>query len=195
MRGRAIGWSATAAIGIIGATLLASPAVASGGGGCGRAVTDERGTQVRVRNYCFRPTILRVQRGSTITWVNHDTFAHTVLGANGTWGGYDELRTAGATTRYRFVRSGVYPYVCTYHPGMIGAIVVGDGTGGGIADAMTTADGPVVPAPRVQEAQPVAPVRASVDAGGPPLFGWGIGVLLASGALLMAVRSRRAWTG
>jgi hypothetical protein len=30
-------------------------ASASGGGGCGRAVTDDDGTQVNIRNFCFGP--------------------------------------------------------------------------------------------------------------------------------------------
>jgi len=30
---------------------------------------------------------------------------------------------------YRFDTDGVYPYACWLHPGMVGAIVVGDGVG------------------------------------------------------------------
>jgi hypothetical protein len=60
---------------------------------------------------------------------------------------------------YRFTRAGVYPYVCTYHVGMVGAVVVGGGprmaTG-----ASTTASGPVVrvlPQSRIQPAVAGAP--------------------------------------
>jgi len=63
-----------------------------------------------------------------------------VLGANATWGGYDALKKGHEAT-YEFAEAGVFPYVCTWHPGMVGAIVVGDGAGGAIETA--TADGPV----------------------------------------------------
>lgn len=126
---------------VVGMTLFLgfSPEVAhaSGGGGCGRAVTDKAGTRVNIRNYCFGPTILRVRPGDTVTWVNRDGFPHTVLGANGAWGGYDRLGRDKEIS-FRFVSSGVYPYVCTYHPGMIGVVVVGNGKPDGAAQAVTT---------------------------------------------------------
>ena len=32
----------------------------------------------------------------------------------------------GREATYAFAEAGVYPYVCTVHPGMVGTIVVGD---------------------------------------------------------------------
>ena len=119
-------------------------AEASGGGGCGRAVSDARGSSVRIHNFCFLPTILRVRPGETVTFANRDGFAHVVLGANGVWGSFSQLRSH-QEVRYRFTRPGVYPYVCTFHPGMVGAVVVGGGAGRGEAVATVTAAGPVVP--------------------------------------------------
>jgi len=114
-------------------------ASASGGGGCGRPVTDEKGTGVDIRDFCFSPTILRVSTGEIVTFTNVDAFPHSVLGANATWGDYAGFKKRSVT--YRFSEPGVYPYVCTYHPGMVGAVVVGDGVGGAIDTS--TADGPV----------------------------------------------------
>jgi plastocyanin len=122
---------------------LSGVAEASGGGGCGGPVTDSHGTTVQIRNFCFGPTILRVRPGTKVTFVNRDPFPHTVLGANAAWGGFDAIRKRLGPVSYRFMRSGVYPYVCTYHPGMVGAIVVGDGSGPGNAKVVTTAAGPV----------------------------------------------------
>ena len=102
-----------------------SNASASGGGGCGRPVTDGSGTTISIRQFCFGPTILRIAPGATVTWINKDLFPHTVVGANAVWGDFSPLKRHAQVT-YRFVRSGVYPYVCTYHPGMVGA-VRGDG--------------------------------------------------------------------
>lgn len=124
------------------ATLALVPGVAgaSGGGGCGGPVTDGAGTTVEIKDFCFGPTILRVATGEPITFVNRDPFRHTVLGANGAWGSYDALKH-GREVTYEFSEAGVYPYVCTWHPGMVGAVVVGDGVGGAIDT--TTAAGPV----------------------------------------------------
>jgi plastocyanin len=129
-----------AAIGLVGAVPTA--AGASGGGGCGRAVSDARGTSVRIKNFCFLPTILRVRPGDAVTFDNRDGFAHVVLGANAAWGSFSQVRSHRAVT-FRFVRTGVYPYVCTYHPGMVGAIVVGNGKSHG-ATTTATAAGPVI---------------------------------------------------
>ena len=63
-----------------------------------------------------------------------------MLGANGIWGSYDALKRNIEAT-YEFAEPGVYPFVCTWHVGMVGAVVVGDGAGGAIDT--TTADGPV----------------------------------------------------
>jgi plastocyanin len=129
------------AIGVVGIVGFGSRlASASGGGGCGRVVTDAHGTKVRIHSFCFTPAILRIRPGQTVTWVNRDPFSHTVMGANAVWGSFSEV--AWSVT-YRFVHAGVYPYVCTIHPGMVGAIVVGSGNGLGDARTTTTEAGPV----------------------------------------------------
>jgi plastocyanin len=137
-----IGRGLATGVGLALTTLALVPGVAgaSGGGGCGGPVTDAAGTTVEIKDFCFGPTILRVATGETITFVNGDPFPHTVLGANGAWGSYDALKQGGEAT-YGFSEAGVYPYVCTLHVGMVGAVVVGDGVGGAIDT--TTAAGPV----------------------------------------------------
>jgi hypothetical protein len=66
------------------------------------------------------------------------------VSANG-WGHLEDLNQ-GDRFRMRFADEGVYPFACNYHPGMTGAIVVGDGKGIGngalIATAPPTADPP-----------------------------------------------------
>ena len=131
-----------AALALVGAEPIA--AGASGGGGCGRPVSDARGTGVRIKDFCFLPTVLRIHTGQAVTFANRDGFAHVVLGANAVWGSFSQVRGHHDVT-YRFERPGVYPYVCTYHPGMVGAVVVGNGKAHGEATATVTAAGPVVP--------------------------------------------------
>ena len=111
----------------IAAVLLPNSARAGGGGACrGSPVTEEQGTTVEMQENCFTPTILRVQPGETVTWVNGDAVPHTVTGASLAWGDYTNL-VEGESVSHRFTSSGVYPYYCLLHSGMIGTIVVGDG--------------------------------------------------------------------
>jgi plastocyanin len=142
MRARGRRPKAFAAVGVVflGALLLLpGVASASGGGGCGQPVTDERATGVDIEDFCFSPTIVRVGVGDAVTFTNVDPVPHSVLGANATWGDYAGFKKKSVT--YRFSEPGVYPYLCTYHVGMVGAVVVGDGVGGAIGTS--TADGPV----------------------------------------------------
>jgi hypothetical protein len=76
---------------------------------------------------CFEATVLHVDPGTEVTWVNEDTYAHTVTGVGGTWGDFTELER-GDMVSYRFEGNGVYVYSCIIHPGMVGAVVVGDGS-------------------------------------------------------------------
>jgi len=133
------------AFAVVGAVLLGAlvllPGVASasGGGGCGQPVTDATASGVDIEDFCFSPTIVRVGVGDAVTFTNVDPFPHSVLGANATWGDYAGFKRNSVT--YRFSEPGVYPYVCTYHLGMVGVVVVGNGVGGAIGTS--TADGPV----------------------------------------------------
>jgi len=182
--------SLVAGLALVALALGPATAWASGGGGCGRPVSEGIGTAVDVRDYCFGPTILRVATGDPVTFTNKDRFEHSVLGANATWGDYDGFgRGTGVT--YRFEEPGVYPYVCTYHPGMVGVIVVGSGAGGAIDTA--TGDGPVVkvdPADLELRSASSLPAPASNDT-----FAW---TVLWSAAVVLGVvaavilRRRRA---
>ena len=151
-------WSVIVIATVAAVAFPGGAAVASGGGGCGRPVSDARGDTVRIRNFCFGPTILRVHPGDEVRFLNADITSHTVMGANASWGSFRQLNV-GKHITYRFTRPGVYPYVCTYHAGMVGAVVVGGGPRMA-TDASTTASGPVVqvlPQPRIQPAVAAAP--------------------------------------
>jgi plastocyanin len=177
-------------LGLLVGSAVSAPALASGGGGCGRAVTDDDGTSVNIRNFCFGPTILRAHEGETVTWVNRDDFPHVVLGANGAWGGYGRLRGGGEVS-YRFVNSGVYPYVCTYHPGMIGAVVVGNGKPDGAAYAVTTNAGPVTQAEASETAIEPRVVPAAVTPTAWAPAAWAIGLLVVVVAAIASSQRRR----
>jgi plastocyanin len=113
------------------AVLGVGPALA--GGGCHQGVTtgDARGdgkTTVEMVDACFTPTTLQVDPGAEISFVNLDDVTHNVTANQ--WGHFDDM-AQGDRFSVSFDAPGTYPFACTYHPGMAGAIIVGDGVGAG----------------------------------------------------------------
>ena len=178
---------ATTAVALVWLVLPAVPALA--GGGCHAGVTTGSGTTVEMIDACFTPTTLRIDPGESVMFVNTDPMIHNVT-AN-LWGHFDDLNE-GDTFRATFDDPGIYPYACSYHPGMSGAIVVGDGTGAGNGESVAVALS--VPQPEVS---PVVEVRAvetePVGTSGHAVAwfgGAGIGLALgAAGALAFRRRS------
>lgn len=164
----------------VGSTVWAVPA--SAGGGCHRGPTQGEGDTVAMVGSCFTPNVLRVEPGAAVTFVNRDFFPHN-LSATG-WGYHEDLRE-GDTFRVTFDEPGVYPFACTYHPAMTGAVVVGNGVGAGSGEAVTVApltDG---------SSADTAPVVTAEDETSP--IGWAIGgaggfLLGAASALLLRRR-------
>jgi len=171
-------------------TLAALPAWA--GGGCGSAATQGSGGTIRIANACFTPSVLHVEPGTKVTWVNEDPFVHNIGG--NLWGHFGDLRP-GQTFAAAFPEPGIYPFACSYHPGMTGAIVVGDGTGVGSGQTVSVQPYGATRAPSAQTSTradaSVAPTGASGSAG------WGIGLALGGlagvglGAAAMGVLARR----
>ncbi|MFN2587775.1 MAG: plastocyanin/azurin family copper-binding protein [Actinomycetota bacterium] len=124
-----------ALLGLMLAIAPAGLAGASGGGGCGEPITDEAGAEVDIKRFCFSPTVLYARPGDTVTFTNKDRVPHNVGGANLAWGSFEQLRWKRSVS-YEFSNAGVYSYVCSIHPGMVGTVVVGN-PGPDAADAGT----------------------------------------------------------
>lgn len=144
----------------VGALTLAvlSPAMAGGGGGGGcHGGTHTQGdtTVVEMSKNCFAPTVTSVDVGDTVEWRNSDPIPHVIAGATGEWG-TEEIspQKAGGV---RFDAPGVFPYWCSYHIGMIGAVVVGDGH----LDSKAASSGPVAVA--VEDDPPPGGAAATAD--------------------------------
>ena len=152
------------------------PGPVDAGGGCHRnseqGQPERQGTTVEMVRNCFGTTVLRVAPGTDVTWVNRDEIAHRVDGVG--WSVREDV-AGGAQATQRFDAPGTYPYVCVLHPGMFGAVVVGDGAGSG---------------PVTNAAMPTSLVaaRAAVDsddtAGGDD--GWGPAAMGLGALLLVA---------
>ena len=107
-----------------------TPLSARAGGFClhQEEVTDRRSATVDMKDYCFFPQVVRVDKGDVVTWTNYDSETHTITAPGGWGGGHDDY-LQGDEISFRFEREGVFPYVCLLHPGMVGTVVVGDGEG------------------------------------------------------------------
>ncbi|WAH37296.1 multicopper oxidase domain-containing protein [Alicyclobacillus dauci] len=83
----------------------------------------------------FNPATIQVMPGTTVTWKNDDLMPHTVTsGSNNQPSGLFNSGDVdqGKTFSYKFTKAGSYSYFCTYHPSMVGQVVV---------DGNTTSDG------------------------------------------------------
>ena len=132
---------------IVAVVAIVGMPAASAGGGCHSGVTEnDAGGQdavtVRMVDACFTATVTTVDQGAPVTFVNMDEFVHNVGGNE--WGHFEDLHGGDAFT-VSFDEAGTYPFACSYHPGMTGAIVVGDGKGAASAESIAVE--PFEPAP------------------------------------------------
>jgi len=77
---------------------------------------------ISIKGFAFRPPSITVRRGTRVVWVDGDKSNHTVTfkGRTGDLGNVDPGKRLSA----RFMESGTFRYVCEYHPGMRGRVVV-----------------------------------------------------------------------
>ncbi len=96
-------------------------------------------------NSCYEPRTFVAGKGSTVTWFNSDSAAHTVT--SGTPGGgpsgeFDSgLFMSGVSFSHKFNDDGTYPYFCMVHPWMEGKVSIT--RSGTIYEAPT----PIMPTP------------------------------------------------
>jgi plastocyanin len=182
---------ATVLAAVLGAAIavVGVQGVALAGGGCHQGMTEADATgrdetTVHMVDACFSASVTRVDPGTDVTFMNEDATLHNVGGTE--WGFYGEMRQ-GDTFTARFADPGVYPFACSYHPGMTGAIVVGGGKGAGAG--WTVLSDPVEP---VSERAPATASMAETAAAS-PLALVGIGLLGAAlgAAAVIAARSLR----
>lgn len=160
---------------------VGGPLVVQAGGGChpdgdGSEYMEGDGTAVIRMDTCsFGPTVSRVAIGTTVRFLNTATIPHQVVGRSATWGSV--LLDPGQEHSETFDAAGTYPYSCPLHPGMVGAIVVGEGAAQ--AADLAVASQPADPAP-------TQPDMTSLGLAG--LLGLGIGIAL--GVAVARVRPR-----
>ncbi len=81
-------------------------------------------------NECYIPYEVTVDVGSTVTWSNDDTAAHTVTSgsaSDGPDGIFDSgLISPGDTYTNQFNEEGNFDYYCIAHPWMTGKVIVSE---------------------------------------------------------------------
>jgi len=78
--------------------------------------------EISIEGNSFKPDSLTIKVGDTVTWINKDSYNHTVKAKNGE---FDSGNMAnGAKFSFTFDKEGTYDYICSIHTFMTGKIVV-----------------------------------------------------------------------
>lgn len=77
-------------------------------------------SKVTVSNFAFDPAVLKVKKGTMVTWVNNDSAPHTIKSAFFT----SDSLNKGQSFSFTFNNIGNFDYLCSIHPTMKGLIIV-----------------------------------------------------------------------
>jgi plastocyanin len=78
--------------------------------------------RVQIKDNSFSPSVVHARVGDTITWTNVGAMPHTVTAGTGA---FDHMVSPGQSFSYALRAAGSVSYVCSFHPGMNGSLVVG----------------------------------------------------------------------
>lgn len=80
---------------------------------------------VTIQSYAFSPSSITVKAGTKVTWTNKDSVAHTVTSDSGSADTFNSGDiNQDATYSYTFNTVGTFTYHCTFHPSMLGKVIV-----------------------------------------------------------------------
>ena len=79
------------------------------------------GVVVTIENFKFTPNQIRVNAGTSVTWVNRDQIKHNIVFDDQNAG---PLLEKGEQWAYKFDKPGTFRYYCSKHPLMIGNVEV-----------------------------------------------------------------------
>lgn len=82
--------------------------------------TTTEGNIVTISGYAFDPPAIKVNAGSTITWINEDSAPHTIK-----FDAFEsEKLNSGGKYEHVFAEAGEFTYICGLHPSMKGKVIV-----------------------------------------------------------------------
>jgi plastocyanin len=79
-------------------------------------------SEVWIEGMAFNPSVITVAAGTTITWTNKASIAHTVTSDTGLFDSGDI--GSNGTFSFKFATAGSYLYHCAIHPSMTAKVVV-----------------------------------------------------------------------
>jgi plastocyanin len=85
---------------------------------------------VDISGFLFKPDVLFIKAGDTVTWTNRDSAQHSVVFLTGL--GQTENFGLGQSSSLRFISPGTYKYICGLHGQSMSAMVI-----------VEAADGPI----------------------------------------------------
>jgi plastocyanin len=122
-------WRGTWVAVLVTSAALLAACNGSGGGSDSygeRDAVELSGTSVTVeiKDIKFQPQGIKIQPGTTVTWVNKDPVIHNVRQVESVFLSQDEMEERD-TFSFTFDTPGTYRYVCTFHhPNQLGVVIV-----------------------------------------------------------------------
>lgn len=95
-------------------------------GGSGKSAAAAKSVKVEIASFKFAPATIKVAKGGSITWTNHDSAPHTATAqddARREQFNTDTLKN-GQSKSVTFDETGSYKYLCLFHPFMTGTVIV-----------------------------------------------------------------------
>ena len=77
---------------------------------------------VSIDNFTFKPNVLTIKPGTTVTFVNHDDIPHSIVESGGKF--KSKVLDTDESFKMAFETAGDVGYFCGLHPHMTGRIVV-----------------------------------------------------------------------
>ena len=125
----AMRWTFGKALAALAAVAAVALLAGCGGGGGSTASAPApaspsgSGSSITISDFKFSPATLTVRRGAALEVSNGDSTAHTMTADDGHSFDSGTVQPGGSTT-IKVARTGRFPYHCTIHPFMKGALVV-----------------------------------------------------------------------
>ncbi|HLJ47264.1 MAG TPA: metallophosphoesterase [Bryobacteraceae bacterium] len=79
-------------------------------------------TEVKIDNFAFTPSIVKVRAGAEVTWINHDDIPHNVISTTKAFA--SPVLDTDEKFTHIFTTAGEFPYYCSIHPKMTAKLVV-----------------------------------------------------------------------
>jgi len=129
---------------------------------------------------CYSPDPIRISTGTTITWTNGTSLAHTATADGGAWD-TGAIATGAASSPITFNTPGTFAYHCRFHADMHGSVIV-------TAAVSTTPSATIAATTR---ATPAPSTRRLAQSGGAPIIPAAVGTASLLLGLLLLRRGRQ----